>query len=303
MTTIGKTIILRCEQAFHPGTGNGTGFIDKPVQRSVTTELPIFWDSGLKGSMKEANRPNTAFTPDEHKLLFGSDDNGSQPSAGLFSEAKVLLFPVRTAKGLFTWVTCPYVLNKFIAAQHIRSKYATKIKTSYPDPLNIFTAYCCNTEGVEGMSIAKQVAGTYKAGLEEFIVEVRNDENYKGLSEVLAGEVYPEEGLRYWHDHLKNNLLLISNELFQHLTYFDTEVRTRNKIKNGVAASTGLFVTEFLPEMTVLYAEMSVFQNADTVLTITTKLDNLKSTLFAGGSITIGKGLLNLHIIHELQES
>ena len=45
--------------------------------------------------------------------LFGSDNaNVSWNGALQFSEAKLLAFPIRSAKGSFAWITCPLMLQR-----------------------------------------------------------------------------------------------------------------------------------------------------------------------------------------------
>lgn len=297
MSNHDSIIILRCEQAFHPGTGAGMGVIDKPIQRSGSTGLPVFWDSGLKGSMKDASRKDDNMTTDEHQLLFGSDNNGDTPSSGLFTEAHVLLFPVRSARGLFTWITCPYILNRFFRYNITHKKMKDVYK--YPDTLNAQSAYTANPGNLDKMTVIKKENN--KAGIEEFIIDVIEDQTYTGLSKQIAEMVYPGETYSYWKEHLENNLLVVSNELFRHIAFFDTEIRTRNRINDkGVAAGTALFVTEYLPELTVLYAFTTVIgQDADNLVE---KLRSHKNSLLAGGNITIGKGMLNLHMLYEGSE-
>ena len=43
-----------------------------------------------------------------------SVQKGDYAGAGL-SDARLLLFPVKSMKGVFAWITCPRVLNRFIS--------------------------------------------------------------------------------------------------------------------------------------------------------------------------------------------
>jgi CRISPR-associated protein Cmr4 len=42
-------------------------------------------------------------------------EEGKEVGAGkvLFSDAFIVLFPVKSAKGIFSLTTCPYVINRF----------------------------------------------------------------------------------------------------------------------------------------------------------------------------------------------
>ena len=112
--------------------GSDLGIVDLPIQREKHTDYPKIEASGLKGAIREIFRtqPNldqlkcdwgitsvedTKYT-EAIDLTFGPDTSEqSNLHAGAlgFTDARLLLFPVKSVKGVFAWVTCPAVLERF----------------------------------------------------------------------------------------------------------------------------------------------------------------------------------------------
>lgn len=134
-----KILYIFTRTPLHVGAGASVGAIDQPVQRERHTGFPIIPGSSLKGSFvdhwpasqegengrkqrlsitagkTEDDKPSTKRLDqaDESAWLFGSDTT-DLPFAGslLFCEARLLAFPVRSAKGSYAWITCPLMLQR-----------------------------------------------------------------------------------------------------------------------------------------------------------------------------------------------
>ncbi|VVM05379.1 type III-B CRISPR module RAMP protein Cmr4 [Methylacidimicrobium tartarophylax] len=101
----------------HVGAGASVGAIDLPIQRERHTGFPIIPGSTLKGVFADCWNENgeaKIFRSEDGKWLFGSEDSDGG-SAGVlqFSEAKLLAFPIRSAKGCFAWMTSPLLLRRY----------------------------------------------------------------------------------------------------------------------------------------------------------------------------------------------
>ena len=100
----------------HVGAGNSVGAVDSPVMRERHTRIPIIPGSSLKGVLADLWNDEKCERTQEGKKLFGEDDarNASDAKAGqlLVGEARVLAFPVRSAKGSFAWISCPLALRR-----------------------------------------------------------------------------------------------------------------------------------------------------------------------------------------------
>ncbi|MCX8167344.1 MAG: type III-B CRISPR module RAMP protein Cmr4, partial [Candidatus Micrarchaeota archaeon] len=130
-----KIMFLIAETPVHAGSGSGIGVIDLPIQRERHTDFPKIESSGLKGCLRDvmmsSNKPSdTGVKPldvtssenetgDQSKkvtylsLLFGSEVEEAFSGAVSVTDAKILLFPVKSLKGIFCWITCPMVLERF----------------------------------------------------------------------------------------------------------------------------------------------------------------------------------------------
>jgi len=105
-----RILYLFTRTPLHVGAGSSVGAIDQPIQRERHTGFPIIPGSSLKGVLRD-----TAARDDEFKAhvdaIFGVQDNAGRVSIG---EAKILAFPVRSAKGSFAFATCPLALERFL---------------------------------------------------------------------------------------------------------------------------------------------------------------------------------------------
>ena len=104
-----RILYLFTRTPLHVGAGASVGAIDQPIQRERHTGFPIIPGSSLKGVLRD-----TAARDDEFEAhvdaIFGVQDNAGRVSIG---EAKILAFPVRSAKGSFAFATCPLALERF----------------------------------------------------------------------------------------------------------------------------------------------------------------------------------------------
>lgn len=223
----------------HVGAGNSVGAIDSPVMRERHTSIPIVPGSSLKGVLAdfwtedlENGGSKKLFRGEETDAawLFGqqSDDN---PGAGalLIGEARVLAFPVRSAKGSFAWITCPLALSRF----------ARDAGVDLQIPAEIGEDECLASETLtlEGKVI-----------LEEYCFK------NKGQSEVWQNLANLTEDA-VWKN-LKERFAVVNDEIFSYFVEHACEVVTRIRIddETGVVAAGALFNQEQVPSETMFYA-------------------------------------------------
>jgi len=128
MTT--RLLYLFTRTPLHVGAGSSVGAIDQPIIRERHTGFPIIPGTSLKGTFADAW--NDVLLEDQNEKgeirrvrvkkdgtacdaawLFGSDSDKYAAAGALqFSEARLLAFPVRSAKGGFAWITCPLILAR-----------------------------------------------------------------------------------------------------------------------------------------------------------------------------------------------
>lgn len=243
----------------HAGSGNDLGVIDLPIQRERHTSFPKIEGSSLKGSLREAFE--TKFTNDEERkkihLAFGFDDKTQNEGAGVkahfvngkqfqgalgFTDARLLLFPVKSMKGVFAWITCERVLEQFKKDLELTD---CKYEMENP-PVNTVPLHC-------GLI----VSGEHLV-LEEYSFKMTKDTDANGKTTKLASwlaDLLFEKG-SYWHSHLSKNLVVLTNDAYSDFVNLSTEVLTRTKINNerGTVQDGALFTEEYLPAESILYS-------------------------------------------------
>ncbi len=322
-------LFLICETPLHAGSGSDLGVIDLPIQRERHTSFPKIEGSSLKGSLREAfenklTKPNDrkkihlAFGFDEKtpendesiKKHFG-DDKQFQGALG-FTDARLLLFPVKSMKGVFAWITCPKVLEQFQRDLALTAcSYIDELPTDNMVPNN-----------------SKLIVNGNNIVLEEYTFIVTKDSDKNGNTTKLAkwlADCLCDDG-SYWHNHLINNLVVLPNEDFTDFVNLSTEVITRTKINNetGTVKDGALFTEEYLPAESVLYS-LTLFSplfHNETVKKVfideNAKLDNESQSDFEtkivseffnatinnklqivqiGGNATLGKGLVRTKLL------
>ncbi len=284
----------------HVGSGSDLGIVDMPIQREGHTSFPKIEGSSLKGSIRETFERRDMTTSIKTHLIFGYDDSNAprlvkekfsekkaQEFSGAlgFSDARILLFPIKSAKDIFAWVTCPSVLNRFskdLKISNNEQNFTIKENTITNDSkINIDS----------GAVI-----------LEEYQISISEDNNTQTIAEFLAIELK--------NDEIKKKLIILSDDDFKDFITLSTEVITRTKIDNktGVVATGALFTEEYLPSETIMYSlalasdlmaqvdfkEATELATADKVMEFFTS--TIPNTIQIGGNATIGKGIVSITI-------
>lgn len=112
--TTARVYFLHALSPLHAGTGQGVGVIDLPIAREKATGIPYLPGSSIKGVLRDAmqaQNQNGVVTK-----LFGPDTTNAAEHAGAaqFADARLLLLPIRSLRGIFAWVTSPYLLRRFV---------------------------------------------------------------------------------------------------------------------------------------------------------------------------------------------
>ncbi len=245
-----KQLLIFTRTPLHVGAGASVGAIDQPVQRERHTGFPIIPASSLKGSF--ADHWNDQLSLDGDKKvrvtkngqtsvpawLFGSDsDKNAFAGSLLFSEARVLAFPVRSAKGSFAWITCPLMLQRAkrdgviaaeIPAEPIQDDQAI-FKSDGPLALGqqiVLEDYCLSS------------IGTYPTNLAaEFAALLPKEEVFQSIID---------------------RLVILTNGMMSHFVTTACEVAQHVRISDetGTAEGTGLFNQENVPADTLFYSPL-----------------------------------------------
>lgn len=293
---------FHAETPVHAGSGQSFGAIDLAIQRERHTEFPIIAASGVKGALRDwfAKHPAYGKASPEVTAVFGPDTANASAHAGAaaFTDARTLLFPVRTARGVFAWVTAPCVLARLsrdLALAHLPPLPETARALSVPDG-QVLGSPSCAVADAHGVLLEEYAFGhTPNAAVDALAAWLQthalpSTPEYDAVGAVLAA-----------------HLLVVADDDFSDFVRHTTEVQARvalNDKKTTTGDGGNLFYQENLPADSVLYAAVLADRDrsglledgtARAVLGLVAGLDGRRLQL--GGDETVGKGICCVRVL------
>jgi len=310
MFKLAQPLFLLCETPLHAGSGDSLGIVDLPIQRERHTGFPKIEASSLKGSLREAFEG--CFLDDYPKRnhpeilrSFGPDESASEFAGALgFTDARLLLFPVKSMKGVFAWITCPKILRRFSDDMKLAIDY------------EISGAIDVTNGQVLPLGDADNLSFNDRVVLEEYTFTKASKPDLKLKDQDFAtwlSENLFEQG--FWREKAKQDILVLSDDDFSDFVTLSTEVITRIKINNetGTVQKGALFTEEYLPAESVLYSlilsspeflslkdkktEGSLPANAEYIMKFFSDTILKLPIIQLGGNATLGKGLLRTKVV------
>ena len=294
----------------HTGAGSSVSYIDLPVQRERHTSFPIMAGSGLKGvfralAERDREKGNLELNIDE---IFGPEDGSKGSSCVAFTDAKILLYPVRSVKNTFAWITCPFVLKRF--KEDLESAGKEIENFSIPEVSDDKIIVALNSPLIINNNPTNNNSNnnnSKKVGLEEFVFDVDNtqiDNNLIDLIEKIKGYIPDTETTQ----NLSARFAIVSDNVFTDLVNYAVEVRTRIKIDQttGTASSGALFTVEMVPSESIFYSLVfsdepnNSNDNSNNYTNgVINKIKNLidNKVIQVGGDETIGLGFVKVKFI------
>ncbi|WP_099211679.1 type III-B CRISPR module RAMP protein Cmr4 [Thermococcus henrietii] len=267
----------------HAGSGSEVSVIDLPIQRERHTGFPVVWGQSLKGVLRHAFE-KAGKDKGIVRSIFGPDTDKAHEHAGAIAvgDARVLLFPVRSARGVFAYVTSPFVLERFKRDMELAGKSVGF------NPKELVPG--------EGRAIV-DVSSVLKLKDSVVFEEVALKAEPRDLSKVV-GAIEP---LLPGDVDVKKRLAIVPDDVFSAFVRFSTEVVARVAIDagTGTVKRGGLWYEEFLPSETLLYSVIAVGKPKGGTLSsaeeVSTELRNFIESagyLQIGGDETVGKGFV-----------
>ncbi len=266
--SISKILCLFTRTPLHVGAGSSVGAIDQPIVRERHTGFPIIPASSLKGTFADAwltedlpcgdqgrrvrvksKKEGGSYVIEEASntaWLFGSDDaNVSFAGAIQFSEAKLLAFPVRSAKGSFAWITSPLILRR-AARDGVLPATALDQLVEPLDDKAIF-----ETGEKAKLAIGDRVV------LEEYTFAASAWGGLSGLCQALSG-LLPDDSLR---PEMPSRLVILSDGMMSFFGQNACEIAQHVRINDetGTAEGGALFNQENVPTETLFYSLLHFF--------------------------------------------
>ena len=307
-------LFMRTVTSLHVGSGNDLGLVDLPVQRERHTGFPKIEGSSLKGGVRESFELKAEQMKEEEKkgaemkkkieAVFGPEDAGGEGFMGAagFTDARILFFPVRSARGVFAYLTSPYVLKR-MADDFSVLEPAMREGVVFPgwESLQIGSGEILLGSATESALVIRS-GNQNQVVLEEYPFRARGEERISSWADKIA----PLLGLEpAW---FKKRVAVVSDDDFADFVKNSTEVVTRIRIDSatGTVKEGALFNEEYVPSETVFYSlllvgtnhfrkeEQKLFGSEDEVFEFLKT--NLSAVLQIGGNATIGKGITRVHL-------
>ncbi len=291
-----KILAIFTRTPLHVGAGNSVGAVDSPIMRERHTKIPIIPGSSLKGVLADLwnDDVNTELIETKNgkqrkrrkdsdaALLFGQEKDekrDTSDSSGnlLIGEARVIAFPVRSAKNAFAWVTCPLALARYKRDMGAGANFELNQIPSEND--------CYASDEL--------ILKDSKIILEEYCFSIKGKPTVPDcLKNAIDDDV--------WKD-VEKRFVIIPDEIFSYFCEHACEVVTRIKVddETGTVASGALFNQEQMPSETMLYAVISAQDKKDLKASdALKKLDEkIKGTVLQiGGDATIGLGYCSVNL-------
>lgn len=307
MFTIAKPFLLHAVTSVHAGSGSEIGIVDLPIQREKHTGYPKIESSSLKGALRHDLAVGIKNKPEEQEnfeRVFGSKPleeehtNESQASALSFIDAHILLFPVRSLRGTFAWITCRNVLERFNREMTLLCSDKASSAPQWP------------LEGVEPettSSKAVKVGNSDKIILEEYTMQAKQSDKTQSLAEKIAQSLGADMPLG-----IQERLVVLTDDQFADFVKMSTEINARIKVGDNGTTDRGLWSEENVPPETVFYSAVLMGHvragnkkkadpEEDRAETLTTDKhvwryveERFPSVFQLEGNNTIGKGILRL---------
>ena len=223
----------------HCGTGQAAGAVDLPIARELHTAMPLLPSTSLKGVARAAWG-----TEDKKEYLFGSappgpDDGGAEeagedaashgsksdgttPGKLIFSDGRLLLFPVRSLQRAFMYVTSPMLLGRFVrdkVAFGVAGKVAAELVPS-ADGKRI---YVSDKELVGEVLVLEDLV--FEAG------QVLSWNGFDGLCEELL-QLLPDTET-FARNHLREHVVIVGDGDMQDIVTRSTPVMARTQLTSG----------------------------------------------------------------------
>lgn len=270
-----RILCLFTRTPLHVGAGASVGAIDQPIIRERHTGFPVIPGSSIKGVLRDTLSGLDGQHIDD---LFGKGGSCEDFAAGQlsFAEARLLLFPVRSAKGSFALATSSLALQRFARDAGIRHGVPPS-----PKEMSCLAGAKTVMPGKNAVVLEEyrfEAAGPFPKEWEDTLTQLLGDA-------VLAGAA--------------GRFVLLSDGDLSHFAVNACQINQHVRIDDatGTADDGGLFNEEAVPSETLFYS----------TLTETRKIPGGKNAVFDalateqliqfGGKGTTGLGFCTAKLI------
>ncbi len=243
-----RAMFIYCISPVHMGSGTAVGgLIDNPIQRERHTEFPMLSGSGVKGAVRHdflasVRNGDKAQVKKIVDRLFGPESSAEYAGAVSFTDAQIVLFPVRSVKRAYVYATCGTALG--CAKRAWAQTKNRPVAWSIPD-----------VKGLDCLVASDSILANGKLALEAFEFQRQQNQTATDIGEWLSENVLPlRDEYKFFRDKIKTDLVILSDDYFGYFARNATVVEPHVRIDNntGTAQKGGLFYSENLPPESLL---------------------------------------------------
>ncbi len=287
--------LMRSLTPLHPGSGaRVSGIVDLPIQREAHTGFPVIYGSSLKGALRSwaprklqdvikkkgdmggSNDKNKENTIDDFvEKIFGPKPGSGTDRMGraLFSDVKLLFFPVKSLKGVFAWVTSPFLLKRFVRDMEVFRSLVPgatdgdkKRKDFYSQVEELGNIGVSDIKNFVPFGEAREISLVRKEKDKETHIVILEDVGLTldhssvgqldlTLFDRFAGSRSGNGSGIKLSDELKGRAVVVHDEMFKHLLLRGMDVSPHIRINHGTNTvdEGGLWYQENLPPETIMY--------------------------------------------------
>ena len=261
--TIFKLLFYRNISPLHMGCGQDVGIVDNPIVRERHTGYPFIPGSGIRGVFRSCwensyiSIKNEEDRKDKNKVfksLFGPEMETvtQEKYAGCLSilDAKILLFPVRSDKSVFHWITCPFVLRRY--ARDVSAFVGDGYGLNIPKNIQVEEdRFVCSSKDTESLTLEEfpfkrqtEIPSSQKAGAEDS----KGSEGIGALSREIV-----DWGRKLGIEE-PERILIVSDDAFDYFVRNATIIMQHNRLTTSKTVADGaLFSVESVPPESVFY--------------------------------------------------
>ncbi len=250
----------------HAGVGQSIGKVDLPIEREKHTEYPCVYATGLKGSLRSHSKGK--LSDEEINKIFGDKKGNEGAGSAVFTDLKLLLFPVRSSEGSFKYVISENVIARF--KRDFKLIKNTEFAGNFGDKV----------EYVDSLSY---IDPNQHIILEDFIFDKKapTDEAVLGIS--------------------LNDIYVIDEDVYKYLVTNATQIIARNVLDDKTKTSDNVWYEEALPPDSILYSFVRpsiVSETEDDLTQLQQMLSDEENKIFQiGGNETVGYGICEVTIL------
>ena len=291
-----KLLFLRALTPLHVGAGEGASvYVDSPLQRDEFG-FPTIWSSSLKGALRANFIESGAHLK---KIIFGPEpaEASEHSSATSFSDARLLLIPARTLKGIWAYVTSPHMIEQFATFLKLAGKGDIEVP-------KVESGKAGDEEAIKAIASSDDLVfkdpKDSRVMVNEISLKARVDASIVGdLAKVLPAEL--GDAIR------SKGLVVVADDIARTIVNRSVMVQYRVRLKSETkTVDKGPWSEEYLPSETVMVS-LVVCKNSKTPK-VQVQADEVcdelekgyrssKCTVYVGGKETIGKGLMKLYFM------